>query len=62
MVGHTEGNSSDSRRPSGDRRLLGVVTEADLLRDQNLFRPYVIYRSRSGGPAARPPRRGWERV
>ncbi len=26
-----------------------------------LFRPYVVYRSRSGGPAARPARRGWER-
>jgi nitrate reductase gamma subunit len=27
-----------------------------------LFRPYVVYRSRSGGPASRGPRRGWERV
>ena len=25
-----------------------------------LFRPYVVYRSRDGGPAAREPRRGWE--
>jgi nitrate reductase gamma subunit len=25
-----------------------------------LFRPYVVYRSRSGGPATRPSRRGWE--
>jgi nitrate reductase gamma subunit len=29
---------------------------------QYLFRPYIVYRSRSGGPAARSPRRGWERV
>ncbi|TWF75139.1 nitrate reductase gamma subunit [Pseudonocardia hierapolitana] len=29
---------------------------------QYLFRPYIVYRSRGGGPAARPPRRGWERV
>jgi nitrate reductase gamma subunit len=27
-----------------------------------LFRPYVVYRSRPAGPAARPPRRGWERI
>jgi nitrate reductase gamma subunit len=27
-----------------------------------LFRPYIVYRSRSGGPTSRPPRRGWERV
>jgi nitrate reductase gamma subunit len=27
-----------------------------------LFRPYVVYRSRTGGPASRGPRRGWERV
>jgi nitrate reductase gamma subunit len=27
-----------------------------------LFRPYVVYRSRTGGPAARPQRRGWEKV
>ncbi|GEL23438.1 nitrate reductase subunit gamma [Pseudonocardia sulfidoxydans NBRC 16205] len=27
-----------------------------------LFRPYIVYRSRSGGPAAGPPRRGWDRV
>jgi nitrate reductase gamma subunit len=26
-----------------------------------LFRPYIVYRSRSAGPANRPPRRGWER-
>jgi nitrate reductase gamma subunit len=26
-----------------------------------LFRPYIVYRSRSGGPASREPRRGWER-
>ncbi|HLU58625.1 MAG TPA: respiratory nitrate reductase subunit gamma [Pseudonocardia sp.] len=26
-----------------------------------LFRPYIVYRSRAGGPALRPPRRGWER-
>jgi nitrate reductase gamma subunit len=25
-----------------------------------LFRPYVVYRSRDGGPASREPRRGWE--
>ena len=25
-----------------------------------LFRPYVVYRSRDGGPASRQPRRGWE--
>ena len=29
---------------------------------QYLFRPYIVYRSRAGGPAARPARRGWERV
>ena len=29
---------------------------------QYLFRPYIVYRSRDGGPAARPVRRGWERV
>ena len=29
---------------------------------QYLFRPYIVYRSRDGGPAARPARRGWERV
>ncbi|TQM36900.1 respiratory nitrate reductase subunit gamma [Pseudonocardia cypriaca] len=27
-----------------------------------LFRPYIVYRSRGGGPASRQPRRGWERV
>ncbi len=27
-----------------------------------LFRPYIVYRSRSGGSASRPSRRGWERV
>ncbi|MBN9107347.1 MAG: respiratory nitrate reductase subunit gamma [Pseudonocardia sp.] len=27
-----------------------------------LFRPYIVYRSRTAGPAARPARRGWERV
>ena len=27
-----------------------------------LFRPYVVYRSREAGPAARQPRRGWERT
>lgn len=27
-----------------------------------LFRPYIVYRSRPGGQASRPPRRGWERV
>lgn len=27
-----------------------------------LFRPYIVYRSRQGGPAARPARRGWERI
>ncbi|MEK6441596.1 respiratory nitrate reductase subunit gamma [Pseudonocardia sp. T1-2H] len=27
-----------------------------------LFRPYIVYRSRRGGPAARPARRGWERI
>jgi len=26
-----------------------------------LFRPYIVYRTRQGGAAARPPRRGWER-
>ena len=26
-----------------------------------LFRPYIVYRTRPGGPAARPDRRGWER-
>lgn len=25
-----------------------------------LFRPYIVYRSRTGGPASRTPRRGWE--
>jgi nitrate reductase gamma subunit len=25
-----------------------------------LFRPYIVYRSRAGGPATRTPRRGWE--
>ncbi|MEU6232607.1 respiratory nitrate reductase subunit gamma [Kitasatospora sp. NPDC047058] len=33
---------------------------------QYLFRPYLVYRTRdprdSRGPAARPPRRGWERI
>jgi nitrate reductase gamma subunit len=29
---------------------------------QYLFRPYIVYRSRPGGPASRAPRRGWERV
>lgn len=29
---------------------------------QYLFRPYIVYRSRSGGPMVRPPRRGWERT
>ncbi|WP_103381122.1 respiratory nitrate reductase subunit gamma [Pseudonocardia dioxanivorans] len=27
-----------------------------------LFRPYIVYRSRATGPAARPRRRGWEDV
>ncbi|HVD70931.1 MAG TPA: respiratory nitrate reductase subunit gamma, partial [Actinomycetota bacterium] len=27
-----------------------------------LFRPYIVYRTRPGGPAARPDRRGWERI
>jgi nitrate reductase gamma subunit len=27
-----------------------------------LFRPYIVYRSRTGGAAARPARRGWERI
>ena len=27
-----------------------------------LFRPYIVYRSRQGGPATRPTRRGWERI
>ena len=27
-----------------------------------LFRPYVVYRSRSAGSATRAPRRGWERI
>jgi nitrate reductase gamma subunit len=27
-----------------------------------LFRPYIVYRSRADGPAARPARRGWEQV
>ena len=27
-----------------------------------LFRPYIVYRSRRGGAAARPDRRGWERI
>lgn len=25
-----------------------------------IFRPYIVYRSRTGGPATRVPRRGWE--
>jgi nitrate reductase gamma subunit len=29
---------------------------------QYLFRPYIVYRSRSGGIATRPTRRGWERT
>ncbi|GAA0919046.1 respiratory nitrate reductase subunit gamma [Pseudonocardia zijingensis] len=29
---------------------------------QYLFRPYIVYRSRSGGPMTRPARRGWERT
>jgi nitrate reductase gamma subunit len=29
---------------------------------QYLFRPYIVYRSRSGGPMTRPARRGWERI
>jgi nitrate reductase gamma subunit len=29
---------------------------------QYLFRPYIVYRSRSGGPTTRPPRRSWERA
>jgi nitrate reductase gamma subunit len=29
---------------------------------QYLFRPYIVYRSRTGGPASRRTRRGWERV
>jgi nitrate reductase gamma subunit len=29
---------------------------------QYLFRPYIVYRSRAGGPASRQPRRGWERI
>ena len=29
---------------------------------QYLFRPYIVYRSRTGGPASRRARRGWERV
>jgi nitrate reductase gamma subunit len=30
---------------------------------QYLFRPYIVYRSRSGGTVdRRPPRRGWDRV
>jgi len=27
-----------------------------------LFRPYIVYRSRTGGPMVRPARRGWERT
>jgi nitrate reductase gamma subunit len=27
-----------------------------------LFRPYIVYRTRQGGTAARPDRRGWERI
>jgi len=27
-----------------------------------LFRPYIVYRTRPGGPAARPDRRGWEPI
>ncbi|MHA6794272.1 respiratory nitrate reductase subunit gamma [Pseudonocardia bannensis] len=27
-----------------------------------LFRPYIVYRSRQGGPAVRPARRGWEPI
>jgi nitrate reductase gamma subunit len=27
-----------------------------------LFRPYIVYRTRRGGAAARPDRRGWERI
>jgi len=27
-----------------------------------LFRPYIVYRSRSGGLATRATRRGWERA
>jgi nitrate reductase gamma subunit len=27
-----------------------------------LLRPYIVDRTRSGGPAARPDRRGWERI
>jgi nitrate reductase gamma subunit len=27
-----------------------------------LFRPYIVYRSRQGGLATRPARRGWERI
>ena len=27
-----------------------------------LFRPYIVYRPPPGGPAARPDRRGWERI
>jgi len=27
-----------------------------------LFRPYIVYRSRTGGPMVRPVRRGWERT
>lgn len=27
-----------------------------------LFRPYIVYRSRTPGPASRPTRRGWEKV
>ena len=29
---------------------------------QYLFRPYIVYRSRDTGTAARRPRRGWEAV
>jgi nitrate reductase gamma subunit len=29
---------------------------------QYLFRPYIVYRSRTGGIATRPTRRGWERT
>jgi nitrate reductase gamma subunit len=27
-----------------------------------MFRPYIVYRTRPGGPAARPDRRGGERI
>lgn len=29
---------------------------------QYLFRPYIVYRSRTGGQVTRPPRRGWEKI